>query len=76
MLIHPTAERLRGLGLSAMADAFTELQNTPEAADLPREDWLGLPADRRARRLARYEALRRLHESGLSVPEIEPARGI
>ncbi len=38
MLIHPTAERLRGLGLPAMAEAFTELQNTPEAADLPRED--------------------------------------
>ena len=26
MLIHPTVERLRGLGLSAMADAFIELQ--------------------------------------------------
>ena len=45
MLNHPTVERLRGLGLSAMADAFTELQNTPEAADLPREDWLGLLVD-------------------------------
>ena len=48
MLNHPTAERLRGLGLAAMAEAFTELQNTPEAADLPREDWLGLLVDREA----------------------------
>ena len=35
MLIHPTAERLRGLGLSAMADAFIELQNMADAAELP-----------------------------------------
>jgi hypothetical protein len=26
MLIHPTVERLRALGLAAMADAFMELQ--------------------------------------------------
>ena len=32
-----------------------------------------LRADRRARRLARYEELRRLHGSGLSVQEIAPA---
>ena len=29
MLIHPTVDRLRALGLSAMADAFIELQNIP-----------------------------------------------
>ena len=46
MLIHPTVERLRALGLSAMADAFIEMQNTPEAAELTREDWLGLLIDR------------------------------
>ena len=27
MLIHPLAERLRGLGMAAMADAFLEMQN-------------------------------------------------
>ena len=42
MLIHPTVERLRALGLSAMAEAFIEMQNAPEAAELTREDWLGL----------------------------------
>jgi len=35
-----------------------------------------LRADRRARRLARYEELCRLHESGLSVQEIAPALGM
>ena len=39
MLIHPTVERLRALGLAAMADAFIELQNAPDTAELTREDW-------------------------------------
>ena len=46
MLIHPLAERLRGLGMAAMADAFLEMQNNSTAADLAREDWLGLLLDR------------------------------
>jgi DNA replication protein DnaC len=46
MLIHPLAERLRTLGMTAMADAFLEMQNAPAAADLTREDWLGLLLDR------------------------------
>ncbi len=65
MLIHPTAERLRGLGLSAMADAFTELQNTPEAADLSREDWLGLLADREATSRDNKRLARRLRDAKL-----------
>ena len=48
MLIHPMAERLRGLGLTAMADAFIEMQNNSTADDLSREDWLGLLLDREA----------------------------
>ena len=35
MLIHPTVEPLRSLGLAAMADALVELQNNPEAAEMP-----------------------------------------
>ena len=50
MLIHPLAERLRGLGMAAMADAFLEMQNNSTAADLSREDWLGLLLDREAER--------------------------
>ena len=65
MLTHPTAERLRGLGLSAMADAFTELQNTPEAADLPREDWLGLLVDREATSRDNKRLARRLRDAKL-----------
>ncbi|MCK1379630.1 AAA family ATPase, partial [Bradyrhizobium sp. 24] len=41
MLIHPTVDRLRALGLAAMADGLTELQNNPEAAEMPHADWLG-----------------------------------
>jgi hypothetical protein len=47
MLIHPTVERLRALGLAAMADAFMELHNAPDAGELSREDWLGLLVDAR-----------------------------
>ena len=33
MLIHPMADRMRGLGLAAMADAFLEMQTTSAAAN-------------------------------------------
>ncbi len=46
MLTHPLAERLRALGMAAMADTFLEMQNSSAAADLTREDWLGLLLDR------------------------------
>ena len=42
MLTHPTLERLRLLGLNAMADTLVELQNNPEAAEMPHANWLGL----------------------------------
>ena len=38
MLIHPTVERLRSLGLAAMADTLVELQNNPEAAEMSHAD--------------------------------------
>jgi DNA replication protein DnaC len=70
MLLHPTVERLRALGLSAMAEAFVELQNTPDAAALPREDWLGLLVDREAtsrenRKLARRLRTARLRQAAV-----------
>jgi len=65
MLTHPTAERLRGLGLSAMADAFVELQGMADAADLPREDWLGLLVDREATSRDNKRLARRLREAKL-----------
>jgi DNA replication protein DnaC len=68
MLIHPLAERLRGLGLAAMADAFLDMQTT--GADLSREDWLGLLLDREAtarenKRLDRRLRLARLRQSAV-----------
>ena len=65
MLTHPTAERLRGLGLAAMADAFIELQGTAEAAGLSREDWLGLLVDREAPSREDQRLARRLRKARL-----------
>jgi len=70
MLIHPMAERLRDLGLSAMADAFLDLRNQSAADDLSREDWLGLLIDREAttrdnKRLARRLSQARLRQAAV-----------
>jgi len=65
MLIHPTAERLRALGLAAMADALVELHNAPDAAELTREDWLGLLVDREATSRENKRLARRLREARL-----------
>jgi len=46
MLIHPLAERLRGIGMAAMADAFLEMQSSSTTAELTREEWLSLMLDR------------------------------
>ena len=65
MLIHPMVERLRGLGLTAMADAFTEMQNQSAADDLPREDWLGLMIDREVTARDNKRITRRLSQAKL-----------
>jgi DNA replication protein DnaC len=65
MLIHPTAERLRALGLMGMADALVELQNAPDAAELTREDWLGLLVDREATSRENKRLARRLRDARL-----------
>jgi DNA replication protein DnaC len=65
MLIHPTVERMRALGLTAMADAFIELQNAPDAGELSREDWLGLLVDREATSRENRRLARRLREARL-----------
>jgi hypothetical protein len=77
MLIHPTVERLRALGLSAMADAFTELQNAPDAAELTREDWLGLLVDREATSRENKRLARRLRDAKLrqaAIVDVLPHR--
>ena len=70
MLIHPLAERLRHLGMAAMADAFLELQTNAGAAELTREDWLGLLVDREAtardnKRLSRRLVHARLRQNAV-----------
>jgi DNA replication protein DnaC len=60
VLIHPTVERLRSLGLAAMADTLVELRNNPEAAEMPHADWLGLLIDREVTARDNRRLLRRL----------------
>ena len=82
MLIHPTVERLRNLGLSAMADRLIQLQNNPEAADLPHADWLGLLVDqeltcRDDRRLKRRLSAARLRQAAtIENVDYRTARGL
>jgi len=70
MLIHPTVERLRSVGLHAMADALVELQDNPQAAELLHPDWLGLLVDREItyrdnRRLARRLQVAKLRQAAV-----------
>jgi len=88
MLIHPTVERLRSLGLAAMADTLVELQNNPEAAEMSHADWLGLLIDREAtfrdnRRLSRRLTAAKLRlaqaamgPTGTKVSRLSPALGV
>jgi DNA replication protein DnaC len=82
MLIHPTVERLRSIGLHAMADALIELQSNPQAAELPHADWLGLLVDREItyrdnRRLARRLHIAKLRQAAV-VEDVDyrTARGL
>jgi DNA replication protein DnaC len=70
MLTHPMAERLRDIGMIAMADAFLEMQASAAAADLSREDWLGLLLDREvtsreSKRLGRRLSQARLRQNAV-----------
>ena len=70
MLIHPLAERLRALGMAAMADAFLQMQQGADTGDLTREDWLGLLLDREvtardSKRLTRRLGQARLRQSAV-----------
>src|SRR6202158_2832526 len=65
MLIHPTVERLRALGLSGMGEAFVELKKAADAAELTREDWLGLLVDREATSRENKRLARRLRQAKL-----------
>src|SRR6201998_901831 len=82
MLIHPMAERLRGLGLAAMADAFLDMHKQSAADDLSREDWLGLLIDsevpaRDNKRLGRRLSLARLRQNAvIEDADLRTPRGL
>src|SRR5437764_2284858 len=82
MLIHPTVDRLRALGLAAMADTIVELQNNPEAAGMPHADWLGLLVDREVtardnRRLTRRLSSAKLRQAAaIENVDYRTARGL
>ncbi len=82
MLIHPTVERLRSLGLAAMADTLIEMQNNPQAAEMPHADWLGLLIDREAtfrdnRRLTRRLTAAKLRQTAtIENIDYRTARGL
>jgi DNA replication protein DnaC len=65
MLMHPLAERMRGLALTAMANAFLEMQSSGTADDLSREEWLGLLLDREATSRENKRLGRRLQHARL-----------
>jgi DNA replication protein DnaC len=67
MLIHPLAERLRAIGMAAMADAFLEMQSQSAATDLTREDWLGLLLDREVSARDSKRLTRRLSQARLRL---------
>jgi DNA replication protein DnaC len=48
MLTHPTLDQLKALNLDGMANAFIELQNQAQAAELSHAEWLALLLDREA----------------------------
>ena len=82
MLIHPMVDRLRGLGLTAMADAFIDMRNQSAADDLSREDWLGLLIDREVtardnKRLSRRLSHARLRQSAvIEDTDLRTPRGL
>src|SRR5712692_8454948 len=82
MLTHPMLDQLAKLGLSGMAQAFTELEASGEGATLIHADWLGLLVDRevthrRDKRLAarlRYARLR--HHAVVEDVDYRAPRGL
>jgi DNA replication protein DnaC len=82
LLIHPTLEQLRQLGLAGMARAFEELADNARGAELDHAEWLGLlldreltdRQDRRLRARLRYARLR--HNAAVEDVDYRTARGL
>ncbi len=76
MLIHPTLDQLKELKLTGMAEAFTEMAESPQANELSHPEWLALLLDREAsertnKRLNRLLRAARLRESQAAVEDVD-----
>lgn len=76
MLLAQTLEKLRALGLHAMADAVDEQMSMPATADLPFEDRLGLLVDRECdaretRRLQRRLKGAKLKQTAACIEDVD-----
>ncbi|MER8792346.1 IS21-like element helper ATPase IstB [Mesorhizobium sp. M0983] len=82
MLINPTIDMLRELGLYGMATAFLELDAQSEARGLEHGEWLAMLLDREAtmRRQKRFEARARAatlrHDAQIENADFRAARGL
>ena len=65
MLTHPTADRLRELGLTGMARALEEQRRHPDAAELSFEDRLAMLVEREALERDSKRLAARLRFAGL-----------
>ncbi|MEO5325221.1 IS21-like element helper ATPase IstB [Mesorhizobium sp. CC13] len=82
MLINPTIDMLRELGLTGMASAYQELETQTEARSLEHGEWLALLLEREAtmRRQKRFEARARAaklrHDAQIENIDFRAARGL
>lgn len=76
MLTHPTLEQMQALGLAGMAAAYRQLAAQDNAAELSRDEWLGLMLDREAslradRRLTNRLAAAKLRFADACIEDID-----
>ena len=64
MLTHPTLDQMQVLGLAGMAAAYRQLAEQDHAADLSRDEWLGLMLDRETAMRADRRSTRRANRAG------------
>ncbi|NRP22018.1 Insertion sequence putative ATP-binding protein [Ensifer adhaerens] len=82
MLINPTIDRLRELGLHGMATAFQELDAQSEARGLEHGEWLAILLEQETtmRRQKRFEARARAaklrHDAQIENADFRAARGL
>jgi len=76
MLTHPTLHQIQALGLAGMAAAYRQLAEQDDAANLSRDEWLGLMLDREAamradRRLTNRLAAAKLRFADACIEDID-----